>query len=159
MVEQPVDVVDVPAAVVSHFKSVARCPVWSSRKYIVTNNRVIQLAGVINKDVTDSSLEKVNDVKLEQSVLGRLFDYGDVEILTASEYGLNRFRQIGRPIQLKTAMLNAKHNVEQIQVHPPAPRPETEMVDLLAQLDNLRRQGVITEAEFQAKKADILARF
>src|SRR5712692_9300386 len=49
---------------------------WANRKYIVTNWRVIQIAGVFNKDVTDSSLEKVNDVKLEQSLLGRLLDYG-----------------------------------------------------------------------------------
>src|SRR5207248_3188485 len=81
---------------------------WANRKYIVTNWRVIQIAGVFNKDVTDSSLEKVNDVKLEQSLLGRLLDYGDIEILTASELGVNQFRRVGQPIRLKTAMLNAK---------------------------------------------------
>src|SRR5512134_2128461 len=44
--------------------------IWSNRQYIITNRRVIQVSGVLNKDVTDSSLEKVNDVKLEQSFLG-----------------------------------------------------------------------------------------
>jgi hypothetical protein len=36
--------------------------IWSNRRYIVTNWRVIQISGVFNKDVTDSSLDKVNDV-------------------------------------------------------------------------------------------------
>src|SRR4030095_13848395 len=54
--------------------------VWSNRQYIVTNRRVIHIAGVINKDVTDSSLEKVNDVKLEQSFWGRMLDFGNIEI-------------------------------------------------------------------------------
>ena len=72
---------------------------WLSHKYVVTNRRVIQIFGVINKNVTDSSLEKVNDIKMDQSFLGRLFDYGDVEILTASELGINRFNMIGDPIR------------------------------------------------------------
>jgi uncharacterized membrane protein YdbT with pleckstrin-like domain len=131
--------------------------IWTNRKYVVTNRRVIQIAGVINKDVTDSSLEKVNDVKLEQSVLGRVFDYGDIEILTASELGINRFRRVGYPIRFKTAMLNAKVKVEQMPA--PAPRPESDLVSMLEQLDSLRRQGVLTETEFQTKKAEVLARF
>jgi uncharacterized membrane protein YdbT with pleckstrin-like domain len=50
--------------------------VWTSRQYIVTDWRVIQISGVFSKEVTDSSLEKVNDVKLDQSFMGRLLDYG-----------------------------------------------------------------------------------
>src|SRR5258708_2320145 len=45
---------------------------WSNRKYVITSRRVIQLAGVFNKDVTDSSLEEVNHVKLHQTLLRRL---------------------------------------------------------------------------------------
>jgi uncharacterized membrane protein YdbT with pleckstrin-like domain len=68
--------------------------VWYNRQYIVTNRRVIQTAGLFSKDVVDSSLEKVNDVKMSQSFWGRLFDYGDIEILTASEVRANIFRSI-----------------------------------------------------------------
>ena len=58
--------------------------VWSNRKYIVTNRRVIQVNGIINKKVIDSSLEKVNDVKMIQSFWGRLFGFGNIEILIVS---------------------------------------------------------------------------
>jgi uncharacterized membrane protein YdbT with pleckstrin-like domain len=73
--------------------------IWMSRQYIVTDWRVIQISGVFSKEVTDSSLEKVNDVKLEQSFMGRLLDYGDLEILTASERNVSRIvRQNGSGI-------------------------------------------------------------
>jgi uncharacterized membrane protein YdbT with pleckstrin-like domain len=128
---------------------------WSNRKYIVTNRRVIQLAGVFSKKVTDSSLEKVNDVKMTQSFLGRMFGYGDIEILTASELGVNMLKHIGRPIQYKTTMINAKEKLETPAAAAPL-RPQPNLADLLGQLDTLRQHGVLTEAEFQAKKADLL---
>lgn len=127
--------------------------VWSKRKYVVTSRRVIQLSGMFSKNVTDSSLEKVNDVKMSQSFLGRMFDYGDIEILTASELGVNIFKRIGQPIHYKTAMINAKEKLERA---PAEARPVRNTADLLTQLDELRQHGVLTEAEFQSKKADLL---
>src|SRR3970040_80145 len=59
--------------------------IWWNRQYVITSRRVIQVSGTFNKRVTDSSLEKVNDVKMVQSFFGRLFDFGDLELLTASE--------------------------------------------------------------------------
>ena len=130
--------------------------IWSKRKYVVTSRRVIQLSGVFSKNVTDSSLEKVNDVKMSQSFLGRMFDYGDIEILTASELGVNKFRRIGQPIHYKTAMINAKEKLERAPAEVGPGRPARNAADLLAQLDELRQNGVLTEAEFQSKKAELL---
>src|SRR5581483_4388400 len=99
---------------------------WSNREYIVTNRRVIQVDGVVNKNVIDSSLEKVNDVRMSQSVLGRLLNYGDVEILTASELGTNLFRRISNPIGFKTAMLNEKEKLgfeSEVPAAAPVPKP------------------------------------
>jgi uncharacterized membrane protein YdbT with pleckstrin-like domain len=134
--------------------------IWLNRQYIVTNRRVIHISGVLHKDVTDSSLEKVNDVKMEQSALGRLFDYGDIEILTASELGVNEFKFIRQPIRFKQAMLNAKENMGRsmstASVRPPG--PGTSIPDLIAQLDQLRKVGVLTEEEFQKKKTELMAK-
>lgn len=131
--------------------------IWYNRQYIVTNRRVIQTAGVFSKDVVDSSLEKVNDVKLSQSFWGRMFDYGDVEILTASEVGANVFRSIGGPIEFKTTMLNAKEKLgyDEMGVRP---QIEEDVPTLIAKLDGLRKQGIISEEEFQQKKAELLAK-
>jgi uncharacterized membrane protein YdbT with pleckstrin-like domain len=131
--------------------------IWTSRQYIVTDWRVIQISGVFSKEVTDSSLEKVNDVKLEQTFLGRLLDYGDLEVLTASELGINRFSHVGQPIRLKTAMLNAKEKLEHGQAGVRSPS-EVDIAGLIEQLDNLRAQGLLTEEEFQQQKAQVLAK-
>ena len=134
--------------------------IWSNHKYVVTNLRVIQIFGVFNKNVTDSSLEKVNDVKMDQSALGRIFNFGDIEILTASELGINRFTFIGDPIRFKTAMLNAKFELEkrQVPVVAAAANPLMDIPKLIQDLDDLRTRGALTEAEFQEKKARLLER-
>jgi uncharacterized membrane protein YdbT with pleckstrin-like domain len=100
-----------------------RIVVWRNHAYVLTSWRIIQMSGVFNKEVVDSLLEKVNDVKTEQSFLGRVFGYGDIEILTASEQGANRFRTIARPLELKVAMLDAKETLEHGRAAPAAAAP------------------------------------
>jgi uncharacterized membrane protein YdbT with pleckstrin-like domain len=130
--------------------------IWSNREYIVTNRRVIQISGIFNKDVTDSSLDKVNDVKMDQSALGRLFNYGDIEILTASELGANVFKHIGKPIRFKTAMLNAKEELEHGRSDAVEAAPD--IPTQIFRLDQLRQKGIISEEEFQQKKKDLLSK-
>ena len=131
--------------------------IWSNREYIVTNRRVIQISGIFSKNVVDSSLEKVNDVKMSQSFFGRLFDYGDIEILTASELGINLFKRIGDPVKFKTAMLNAKEKMGFDEFGAHAQTAE-DMPSLIARLDELRKRGIVTEEEFQQKKRELLAK-
>ena len=128
--------------------------VWTNHQYIVTNRRVIQVAGVFNKSVTDSSLEKVNDVKMEQSAVGRIFEYGDIEILTASELGVNLFKRIGEPVLFKTVMLNAKEKLDYSEEDIARP---SDIPTLIEKLDQLRKQGILTDTEFQEKKESLLA--
>jgi len=133
---------------------------WWNVQYVVTNRRVINLAGVVNKNVTDSSLEKVNDVKMEQTFFGRLFDYGDVDVLTASELGIDRFKKIGDPIRFKTAMLNAKEHMahDDDSWRAASPMRKDDIPEMIAELDQLRRQGILSEEEFAAKKRELLGK-
>jgi uncharacterized membrane protein YdbT with pleckstrin-like domain len=137
---------------------------WYNRKFIITDFRVIQISGIINKDVIDSALEKVNDVKLTQSFFGRIFNYGTVEIMTASEVGINEIKALGSPIQFKTTMIDAKEKLEhsdrfgsQFRGGAVSKVP-TDIPSMIQQLDNLRAQGLLTPEEFQAKKAELLKR-
>ena len=134
---------------------------WDNREYVITNRRVIQISGVVNKNVLDSSLEKVNDVKLTQSLFGRMLDYGNVEIMTAAVEGENLFRRIAHPVKFKTAMLNQKEALgleEMAGAHGQVQPAQPDVPALIAGLDQLRKQGLITEDEFQRKKQDLLAR-
>lgn len=124
---------------------------WFNERYMVTNRRVMLIRGIINKHVSDSALEKVNDVVLVQSVIGRLLSYGDVEIITGSDLGVNLFRRIGRPVDFKREMLNQK---EGLSVTRSGGRED--VTELLAKLDDLRRRGVLTDEEFETKKQQLL---
>jgi hypothetical protein len=94
---------------------------YRNQEYVLTNRRVIQVGGVVNKHSTDSSLEKINDAALTQSVFGRMFGFGDLDILTAAETGIDRFRMIHDPIAFKRAILDAKHEYEQDMSRGPMP--------------------------------------
>jgi len=131
---------------------------WLNREFVITNRRVLQISGILNKSVTDSSLEKVTDLKLEQSALGRIFNYGDIEILTASELGANLFRQIADPVRFKTTMLDAKEQMSGDEDLPRSGRPRSEVTSKLEELDELRKKGILTEQEFQEKKAKLMAK-
>ena len=139
---------------------------WWNEQYVITNRRVIQLEGTINKHSIDSSLEKVNDVVLVQSAMGRMLNYGDVQILTASEIGANLFQRIAHPVRFKTEMLNQKEGLSQLDIFEgkagrvlseEAPS-KGDIPELIAELDELRKKGIITDEEFQEKKKVLLER-
>jgi uncharacterized membrane protein YdbT with pleckstrin-like domain len=132
--------------------------VWRNKAYIVTNRRVIQVSGVLNKDMVDSSLEKINDVKMSQPFFGRVFGYGDIQILTASEMGVDLLHQIAYPIEFKTAMLNAKEKMGIDEFDLEVLRGNNDIPTMIEKLDVLRRRGIISETEFQRKKAELLAK-
>ena len=97
---------------------------WMNEEYVVTTRRVLQAEGVINKRVLDSSLEKINDAVLSQSVFGRIFGFGDLDILTASETGISRLRMLRNADDFKRSMLEAKHELElELSGAKPLPSP------------------------------------
>ena len=146
---------------------------WRSEEYLVTDRRVIQVEGIFQKRVLDSSLDKVNDVLLAQSVAGRLLGYGTIEILTASEQGINRLETIPDPLGFKRAMLEARSGGPAAAMAPavamaPAAAPasvgkpaasgrtETGAAARLAELEEMRRRELVSEEEYRAKRREIL---
>lgn len=96
--------------------------------------------------------------------------YYAVEVQTASGGAVNsvafRVSKV-EAAQFRTAVLNAMHELEAKASAPvivqqtPVPEPVLGTPDLathLQQLASLRDQGILTEEEFAAKKADILSR-
>jgi uncharacterized membrane protein YdbT with pleckstrin-like domain len=135
---------------------------WNNEQFVVTDRRVLQLEGVFNKNVLDSSLEKINDVELKQSMFGRMFDYGTIEILTASEEAINRMDNIAHPLQFKRAMQDARARydgyLDRSQVRPYEQQPRGDVQSVLEQLASLHARGILSDAEFETKKRDVLSR-
>jgi hypothetical protein len=160
---------------------------WYMQDYLVTNRRVLKVEGVLKKRSADSSLEKINDAVLEQSVLGRMLGYGDLDILTANEQSVDRYRMLGEAQTFKRTMLDEKHKLEQdvfqipapplraapagapaapamdpAPTPPPAPAPRQmtsdEITGALGDLADLRDRGAISPDEYEAKKQELLGR-
>lgn len=96
---------------------------WWAQDYLVTNRRVIKVEGIVNKHTADSSLEKINDAVLDQNVLGRMLNYGDLDILTASDTAVDRYRMLEAAPRFKREMLNQKSALEQEYARPMMPSP------------------------------------
>jgi hypothetical protein len=96
---------------------------WRNQEWLITTRRVMRAEGVLNKSVSDSSLEKINDARLDQSMFGRVFGFGTLDILTAAEEmgGTNvaDFPMIADPVQFKKAMFDQKQMLENPDLAPP----------------------------------------
>jgi len=84
---------------------------WRSRKYVLTNRRVLRLEGVLTKNSTDSSLEKISDIESSQSVLGRALGYTDLTLYTASDQANEEYDQLVDGLQFKKAVLDAREAI------------------------------------------------
>ena len=96
---------------------------WRNQEWLITTRRVMRAEGVLNKSVSDSSLEKINDARLDQSVFGRIFGFGTLDILTAAEElggrNLADFPMIADPVDFKKAMFDQKQMLEQPELARP----------------------------------------
>ena len=148
---------------------------WYAQDYIVTNRRVLKVEGIFNKRSADSSLEKINDAVLEQNLVGRIFGYGDLEILTAAETSVDLYRMLNNAPHFKKVMLDQKHLLEDDGNRLPgppmrAPAPSApaasgaramtseEVTKALGDLAWLRDRGAITAEDYEAKKREMLGR-
>ncbi len=135
---------------------------WWAEEYLVTTHRVVQTEGLINKHTKDSALEKINDITLNQSVLGRVLNYGDLEIITGSDAGTNILRRLAKPVEFKKTLLEQKAQLSDGEdLHAKkvsVAEDEEDPLKKIAQLDDLRKKGSISDAEYQQAKAKLLSK-
>jgi uncharacterized membrane protein YdbT with pleckstrin-like domain len=77
---------------------------WTT-EIAVTNKRIIYKRGLITRHTAEMNMDKVASVDVDQSLLGRLLNYGSVHILgTGGVHGIERLERIGSPIALRNAI-------------------------------------------------------
>jgi uncharacterized membrane protein YdbT with pleckstrin-like domain len=141
---------------------------WNAESFVITDRRVLQIRGIMSKMVTDFSLGKISDVALSQTVLGRMFNFGTIEILTATDDGTGTMEGINAPLAFKEAMLDARRNYERgygylephwsdVDSNDTMPA-EFEIHRALEELARLRDRGILSAEEFEHKKRELLNR-
>jgi uncharacterized membrane protein YdbT with pleckstrin-like domain len=150
---------------------------WLTQEYVVTDQKVIKAEGWLRKKSEGASLEKINEIEMEQPVIGRMLNFGTLKIRTASDEADLRYWMMRSPAEFRKQILEAKQRLERAdaiyiadavhtaaavpQVAGPAPEdgPDPAQIpDLIQKLAALRDAGAITPAEFDAKKAELLGR-
>jgi uncharacterized membrane protein YdbT with pleckstrin-like domain len=127
---------------------------WRFTQFVLTNERVITRTGVIAKHSKEIPLETINDVTFGQGILERMIGAGDLIIESAGESGQNRFTEIRKPEAVQLAIYRAAEARKGVGRVAGAGHVST--ADEIAKLAELRDRGVLTEEEFQARKAKLL---
>jgi uncharacterized membrane protein YdbT with pleckstrin-like domain len=151
-----------------------------SEEIAITSLRFVRAGGVVNKRASDASLAQVTDAVLTEPFLGRLFGFGNLDVVTASSIGVQRLPMVRDAKGFKLALIEAKHELAlqiarptmpAIRVAPtlaagaqPAhsgstpPMAPAEVVAELRRLADERQAGEIDEATFEQRRRDLLGR-
>src|SRR4029078_3356624 len=79
---------------------------WWVTEIAVTNRRVIYKKGLIRRQTNEMNMDKVESVQIDQSILGRMLEHGNVTILGTGE-GFETLRTIASPIKLRNSITGA----------------------------------------------------
>ena len=74
---------------------------WEGDSLTVTDQRVVLEEGVLRRTSKVIPLNRVQDVSTVQTMLGRVLDYGTVEIDAAGTSGAERFAYVRSPVRVR----------------------------------------------------------
>ena len=136
----------------------ARLAKWTTTQFVVTTDRLIYRSGVLAKKGLEIPLERVNNIHFNQGVFERLLRSGDLMIESGGERGQQSFSDIRRPAFVQNEIYRQMEAAQARDADRLAGRRELSIPEQLDKLDELRQRGVITQAEFEAKKTQLLDR-
>ena len=150
---------------------------WVTTYFILTTDRVIFRRGIVAKRGMEIPLQRINTIFFSQRIFERVLGLGDLKIESASRTGAEVFEDIRNPDRVQHEIYAQMEAVEQrgfdrvsdkiaqsataAAPPPPAPTPApaapaASVSDRMAELQRLHAQGAITDAEFEAKRAQLL---
>jgi uncharacterized membrane protein YdbT with pleckstrin-like domain len=85
--------------------TLARAWFWKwATELAITNRRIIYKRGFIARDTVEMNMGKVETVEVQQSLLGRLLNYGTLDVKGTGQ-SIEHLRTIARPVALRNAIL------------------------------------------------------
>jgi uncharacterized membrane protein YdbT with pleckstrin-like domain len=129
-----------------------------SREYVLTDHRVVKQEGIFSISSFDASLDKVNNTFHEQNLFGRLFNYGNVGLETASEQGTTVFSFIPNPLNFKNSLVRQRELYKSMADKQSPPQSRESIPRLIEELASLRDRQLISSAEFEEKKKALLGK-
>lgn len=132
---------------------------WATTNVVVTTDRLIHRMGVLGKQGKEIPLERVNDISVHQTFFERILGAGDVTIESGGERGQQVFTDIAKPFAVQNVIYSEMERAKGRDAdRMMGGHREQSIPEQLDKLDDLRKRGVISQAEFDAKKAQLLER-
>jgi membrane protein YdbS with pleckstrin-like domain len=138
---------------------------WRATSLAVTTSRVVLRSGVLRRRGREVPIESVQDVSFSQTLFERLARAGRVTCESAGERGGLPLVDVPRPEAFQAAVNRAITQARRAGragapgAAGPVGAPALETIpDQIARLAELWRRGVLTDAEFTRKKAELLDR-
>lgn len=132
---------------------------WTSTRLVVTTSRLIRRTGVLSRRVQEIPMAALTDVSYRQSLWDRIIGAGDLVLESAGRDSQEVFPDLPRPARIQQQIVNQIDQGRNLLGGPPVRAPAvTSIPDQIEQLDGLRQRGLLTDAEFDAKKAELLKR-
>ena len=125
---------------------------------VLTTDRLIHRVGVVAKRGKEIPLERINDIAYHQSVFERLIGTGDLSIESAGARSRETFGDIPRPAVVQNEIYRQMEACAIRRTDRAAGPRDLTVPEQLEKLDELRQRGIITWAEFDAKKQQLLDR-
>ncbi len=72
----------------------------TTSEFVITNKRVVVKIGLIWRRTLEMNLSRVETVNVDQSILGRLLDYGTITIIGTGGTR-ESFRSISKPLEFR----------------------------------------------------------
>jgi uncharacterized membrane protein YdbT with pleckstrin-like domain len=127
---------------------------WKKREYVLTDRRIVKQEGLLSVSSFDAPLDKINNVFHQQSLMGRIFRYGEVGLETASEQGTTIFSFLSNPVAFKNNLVRQRElYLSGINPHG---NSNAEIPRMIEELAALRDRSIITDSEFEEKKRALL---
>ncbi|MGI8491400.1 MAG: PH domain-containing protein [Acidimicrobiales bacterium] len=136
----------------------ARYLEWLTTNLVVTTARLVRRKGVLAKTGREIPLDHLNDISYRQSLFDRMIGAGDLVLESAGREGQEVFADVPHPARIQNEIYRQIEAGRNRQADRMAGRRELSIPEQIDKLDELRRRGVITPAEFEAKKAQLLDR-
>jgi uncharacterized membrane protein YdbT with pleckstrin-like domain len=167
LVNSPPSYVGVPGAILvlgCLLVFAVRYSQWITMNFVVTTDRLIYRHGVIAKHGIEIPLERVNTVFFSQSIFERLLRTGDLVIESAGERGQQSFSNVRNPSAVQNEIYKQMEDNENRKFDRIKPMGGASVgggdsiPEQIRELDELRKQGLLSDAEFNEKKQELLDR-
>jgi len=131
---------------------------WVTNNFVLTTSRLVDRKGVLAKHAREIPLERINDLSINQSFFERLIGAGDVMVESAGERGQEPFSDLPKPQSVQNSIYAEMERSQTRSAQRASAPAQLSVPEQIEKLDELRQRGVISQAEFDAKKAQLLDR-